>query len=61
MSALVPSLAQARDRLSEAVAYLDGRMSAFATMPEEAEHDIPAPGARSAAAMSFSSRTGHRQ
>ena len=34
------SHAQARDRLSEAVAHLDGRMSKVAAMLEEAEHDI---------------------
>ena len=31
---------QARDRLSEAVAHLDGRLSKIATMLEDAEHDI---------------------
>jgi putative transposase len=34
------SLEQARDRLSEAVAHLDGRLSKIATMLEDAEHDI---------------------
>ena len=34
------SLAQARDRLSEAVAHLDGRLSKIATMLEDAEADI---------------------
>jgi putative transposase len=34
------SLAQARDRLSEAVAHLDGRLSKIATMLEDAEPDI---------------------
>jgi putative transposase len=34
------SLAQARDRLSEAVAHLDGRMGKVATMLEDAEPDI---------------------
>jgi putative transposase len=34
------SLAQARDRLSEAVAHLDGRMGKVATMLEDAEADI---------------------
>jgi putative transposase len=34
------SQAQARDRLSEAVAHLDGRMGKVATMLEEAEADI---------------------
>jgi putative transposase len=34
------SLAQARDRLSEAVAHLDGRMSKIAAMLEDAESDI---------------------
>ena len=34
------SLAQARDRLSEAVAHLDGRLGKVATMLEEAEPDI---------------------
>ena len=34
------SLGEARDRLSEAVAHLDGRMSKVAAMLEEAEHDI---------------------
>ncbi len=34
------SLAQARDRLSEAVAHLDGRLGKVATMLEEAEADI---------------------
>ena len=34
------SLAQARDRLSEAVAHLDGRLANVATMLEEAEADI---------------------
>ena len=34
------SLAQARDRLSEAVAHLDGRLSTIATMLEDAEHEI---------------------
>src|ERR687883_295446 len=34
------SLAQARDRLSEAVAHLDGRLSKVATMLEDAEADI---------------------
>src|SRR3712207_515917 len=34
------SLAQARDRLSEAVAHLDGRLSRIATMLEDAETDI---------------------
>ena len=34
------SLAQARDRLSEAVAHLDGRLSKIATMLEDAETDI---------------------
>jgi len=33
-------LEQARDRLSEAVAHLDGRLSKIATMLEDAEHDI---------------------
>ena len=36
------SLKQARDRLSEAVAHLDGRMSKVATMLEDAEPDIMA-------------------
>jgi transposase-like protein len=34
------SLAQARDRLSEAVAHLDGRLSKIATMLEDAEPEI---------------------
>jgi putative transposase len=34
------SLAQARDRLSEAVAHLDGRLSKIATMLEDAEAEI---------------------
>jgi putative transposase len=34
------SQAQARDRLSEAVAHLDGRMGKVAAMLEDAEHDI---------------------
>ena len=34
------SLAQARDRLSEAVAHLDGRLGKVATMLEDAEADI---------------------
>jgi len=34
------SLAQARDRLSEAVAHLDGRLAKVATMLEDAEPDI---------------------
>ncbi len=34
------SLAQARDRLSEAVAHLDGRLAKVATMLEDAEADI---------------------
>ena len=34
------SLAQARDRLSEAVAHLDGRLGKIATMLEDAEHEI---------------------
>ena len=34
------SLAQARDRLSEAVAHLDGRLSKIATLLEDAEPDI---------------------
>jgi hypothetical protein len=34
------SLAQARDRLSEAVAHLDGRMGKIAAMLEDAESDI---------------------
>jgi transposase-like protein len=34
------SLGQARDRLSEAVAHLDGRLSKIATMLEDAETDI---------------------
>src|SRR5688500_6765715 len=34
------SLAQARDRLSEAVAHLDGRLAKIATMLEDAETDI---------------------
>jgi putative transposase len=34
------SLAQARDRLSEAVAHLDGRLGKIATMLEDAETDI---------------------
>jgi transposase-like protein len=34
------SLAQARDRLSEAVAHLDGRLSKIASMLEDAETDI---------------------
>src|SRR5512132_292050 len=34
------SLAQARDRLSEAVAHLDGRLNRIATMLEDAEADI---------------------
>src|ERR687897_805622 len=34
------SLAQARDRLSEAVSHLDGRLGKIATMLEEAEPDI---------------------
>src|SRR6476646_9428956 len=34
------SLAQARDRLSEAVAHLDGRLPKIATMLEDAEADI---------------------
>jgi putative transposase len=34
------SLAQARDRLSEAVAHLDGRLSRIATMLEDAEAEI---------------------
>jgi transposase-like protein len=34
------SLAQARDRLSEAVAHLDGRLSKIATLLEDAETDI---------------------
>ena len=34
------SLAQARDRLSEAVAHLDGRLAKVATMLEDAETDI---------------------
>ena len=34
------SLAQARDRLSEAVAHLDGRLSKIATMLEDAETEI---------------------
>ena len=34
------SMAQARDRLSEAVAHLDGRLSRIATMLEDAEPDI---------------------
>jgi transposase-like protein len=34
------SIEQARDRLSEAVAHLDGRLSKIATMLEDAEHDI---------------------
>jgi len=34
------SLAQARDRLSEAVAHLDGRLGKVATMLEDAEPDI---------------------
>jgi len=33
-------LEQARDRLSEAVAHLDGRLPKIATMLEDAEHDI---------------------
>jgi transposase-like protein len=33
-------LAQARDRLSEAIAHLDGRLSRIATMLEHAETDI---------------------
>jgi putative transposase len=36
------SLAQARDRLSEAVAHLDGRLAKVATLLEDAEPDIPA-------------------
>jgi transposase-like protein len=34
------SLAQARDRLSEAVAHLDGRLSKIASMLEDAEEEI---------------------
>ena len=34
------SLAQARDRLSEAVAHLDGRLAKVAAMLEDAEADI---------------------
>ena len=34
------TLAQARDRLSEAVAHLDGRLGRIATMLEDAEADI---------------------
>jgi transposase-like protein len=34
------SLAQARDRLSEAVAHLDGRLSKIASMLEDAETDV---------------------
>jgi putative transposase len=34
------SLAQARDRLSEAVAHLDGRLSRIATMLEDAEAEV---------------------
>ena len=34
------SLAQARDRLSEAVAHLDGRLAKVATLLEDAEADI---------------------
>jgi putative transposase len=34
------SLAQARDRLSEAVAHLEGRLSKIATMLEDAEPDV---------------------
>jgi putative transposase len=34
------SLPEARDRLSEAVAHLDGRLERIATMLEAAEHDI---------------------
>src|SRR4051812_30328393 len=34
------SLKQARDRLSEAVAHLDGRLAKIATMLEDAEADI---------------------
>jgi putative transposase len=34
------SLAQARDRLSEAVAHLDGRLGTVASMLEEAEPEI---------------------
>ena len=34
------SKAQARDRLSEAVAHLDGRIGKVATMLEAAEHDV---------------------
>jgi putative transposase len=34
------SLAHSRDRLSEAVAHLDGRLSNIATMLEDAKHEI---------------------
>jgi len=34
------NLAQARDRLSEAVAHLDGRLAKIATLLENAEHEI---------------------
>jgi hypothetical protein len=34
------SLAQARERLSEAVAHLDGRLAKVATLLEDAEPDI---------------------
>ena len=34
------TIEQARDRLSEAVAHLDGRLGKVATMLEDAEHDI---------------------
>ena len=36
----MPTRSQARDRLSEAVAHLDGRMGKVAAMLEEAESDI---------------------
>ena len=37
---LVGALAAARDRLSEAVAHLDGRLAKVATMLEDAEADV---------------------
>jgi transposase-like protein len=51
------SLAQARDRLSEAVAHLDGRLSKIATMLEDAETDILAsPRSRPRTALHQSAR-----
>src|SRR5829696_8305389 len=53
------NLAEARDRLSEAVAHLDGRLAKLATLLEDAEADIPASTrARARTVASCARRTG---